>query len=236
VPSPRPRVAVVEDYGPMRALLLRDLAGSGFQVDGYADAASLWRHFSLHRFDLVVLNIGLPDEDGFSVSRRLRRQTNIPVVLLSGYGSHEHQLLGLRDGADAYLVKPVETRVLVATLQRLSRRLEPGEPGSRYQRDWRLADQGWLLCAPDGADIALNGHERDLLRALAAAGGDGLDADRLGALLVRPGAAFERRLLGRMVWRLRRKIAAFTPLPPPLRESGGVWRFAGLIEGDHPPD
>ncbi|QJX02819.1 response regulator transcription factor [Alcanivorax sp. IO_7] len=117
------RVAVVEDYGPMRALLVRELVAGGFRAVGYPDAASLWRHFPDAAFDLVVLNIGLPDEDGFSVSRRLRRDTRVPVVMVSGYGSNEHQLLGLREGADAYLVKPVDIHVLLATLERLARRL-----------------------------------------------------------------------------------------------------------------
>lgn len=235
VPDRRPWVAVVEDYGPMRALLVRDLSGSGFRVDSYADAASLWRQFPHRHFDLVVLNIGLPDEDGFSVSRRLRRHTNIPVVLLSGYGSHEHQLLGLREGADAYLVKPVEPRVLVATLNRLARRRRADQGALPGTGGWWLVEQGWLLRPPGGPDIGLNGHERALLRTLAAADGGWLSGDRLEAALSRAGGAPGRRLLARTVWRLRRKVAAFTAVTLPLEEHQGAWRFVALSDERRPP-
>ncbi|MBL7250591.1 response regulator transcription factor [Alloalcanivorax sp. C16-2] len=227
------RVAVVEDYGPMRALLVRELVAGGFRAVGYPDAASLWRHFPGEVFDLVVLNIGLPDEDGFSVSRRLRRESRIPVVMVSGYGSNEHQLLGLREGADAYLVKPVDIHVLVATLERLARRLRLEDRGAPPRSaGWWLAEDGWLLRTPDNREIALNGHERVLLsRLLAAAGAWVPDPELVSALAgqSRPG---ERPVPARLFRRLRRKIAAFTGLPPPLESRAGAHRFATLINED----
>lgn len=236
VPSGSPRVAVVEDFGPLRALLIRDLSGNGFRVDGFADAASLWRHFPQRGFDLVVLNIGLPDEDGFSVSRRLRRHFDIPVVILSGYGSQEHQLLGLREGADAYLVKPVDTRILVATMQKLVRRLRVASTDASNHQGWRLVDDAWVLRGPGGPDIALNAHERALLRGLAAADDQWVSTEMLlPALARRAGSHVGHHELAHTVWRLHRKIAACTFTVLPLEEARGAYRFRTLID-DHAPD
>ena len=228
------RVAVVEDYGPMRALLVRELVAGGFRAVGYPDAASLWRHFPHTAFDLVVLNIGLPDEDGFSVSRRLRRDTRVPVVMVYGYGSNEHQLLGLREGADAYLVKPVDIHVLLATLERLARRLGLDDDGAPPRSaGWWLAEDGWLLRTPDNREIALNGHERALLsRLLAAAGAWVPDRDLSAALANGDARLGERPVPAPLLRRLRRKIAAFTGLPPPLESRAGAHRFASLINED----
>ena len=217
----------------MRALLVRELVAGGFRAVGYPDAASLWRHFPGEVFDLVVLNIGLPDEDGFSVSRRLRKDSRIPVVMVSGYGSNEHQLLGLREGADAYLVKPVDTHVLLATLERLSRRLDLENPGAPQRSSgWWLAEDGWLLRTPDNREIALNGHERALLSRLQAADGAWVTDQELSAVLSDPHSGGEGPAPALLFRRLRRKIAAFTGLSPPLESRAGAHRFATLINED----
>lgn len=213
------RVAVVEDYKAMRSLLVENLTANGFQVDGCADAAALWRHLSHFPCDLVVLDVGLPDEDGFSVGRRLRSQVGVAVVMLTGYASHEHQILGVHEGADAYLVKPVESHVLVATLNRIGRRLYRQVPGMETPRrlGWQLAEQGWLLRAPDQKDITLNAYERDLLHCLAAARGAPVGGDALLAALTRDRYPFDRRRLDQVVRRLRHKVAALSGYRLPLR-------------------
>lgn len=228
------RVVVVEDYDAMRWLLVDDLTANGFQVDGCADAAGLWRHLTHFPCDLVLLDIGLPDEDGFSISRRLRACPGVAVVMLTGYASNEHQRLGVRDGADAYLVKPVESDVLIATLNGIAHRLSRA-PG-RASADWQLWEQAWVLRTPAQQNIPLNAYERGLLRRLAAARGAVVErADLLDALLPLC-QTFDGALLERVIQRLHHKIATLSGARLPLwpGSAAGGYGMELSIHGEHP--
>lgn len=215
----RLRVAVVEDYDVMRSLLVDDLTANGFQANGCADAAQLWRHLTRSPCDLVVLDVGLPDEDGFSVSRRLRGHSGVAVVMLTGYASTEHQILGVDQGADAYLIKPVESPILIATLKRVGQRLADREARGAVDSDgWRLADRGWLLRTPDQREIPLNAYERDLLHHLAAARGGAVTRARLQLALTRDPYPFDAERFDRVVTRLRQKVAALSECRLPLND------------------
>lgn len=222
----RLRVVVVEDDPAMRSLLVDELHSDDFRVQGCADATALWRYLREHPCDLVVLDIGLPDENGFSVCRRLHEQTEVATVIVSGYASNEHQTLGISEGADAYFIKPVESHVLVATLKRLGRRL------SQHQQEeavasvagWRLLEQGWVLCTPNHRSISLNTYERGLLCRLFAAGGAVVPGDDLRLVIARGNRAGTARDLTRLVHWLQHKVAALSGCCLPLQfdTDGGV--------------
>lgn len=222
----RLRVVVVEDDPAMRSLLVDDLHTDDFRVQGCADATALWQHLRDHPCDLVVLDIGLPDENGFSVCRRLHEQTEVATVIVSGYASNEHQTLGISEGADAYFIKPVESHVLVATLKRLGRRLGQHQEAEAIASiaGWQLLEQGWVLCTPNYRSIPLNAYERGLLCRLFAVDGATVPGDDLRLVLARENHAGSTRDLVRLVHWLQHKVAALSGCRLPLRfdADGGV--------------
>ena len=117
------RLLLVEDNERFAALLKRGLAGAGFVVDVLPTAKDATSALRESRFEIVVLDLGLPDADGLDVLGEMRRrQDATPVLILTARGSLEDRVIGLQSGADDYLVKPFALEELVARLQALLRR------------------------------------------------------------------------------------------------------------------
>ena len=117
------RLLLVEDNERFAVLLKRGLAAAGFVVDVLPTAEAAAAALRASRFDIVVLDLGLPDADGLDVLGEMRRdQDATPVLILTARGSLEDRVIGLQSGADDYLVKPFALEELVARLQALLRR------------------------------------------------------------------------------------------------------------------
>ncbi|MGY1411138.1 MULTISPECIES: response regulator transcription factor [unclassified Luteimonas] len=239
-PASTLRVAVLEDDASLRDnLLLPELREHGFAPVGAASAAELYRNLLQHRFDLALLDIGLPDEDGVSVAGHLRELLpDIGIVMLTGNQQRASHLQALVNGADAFLPKPVDIDILMATLHCLARRLrapsahgrEPTEHGG--SSPWRLESDGWCLAAPTGTLLALTVLERELMRRLLDARGEAVSRDQLVQALARGGDVhdFDPRRLDMLVHRLRRKVAGTVGSAAqfPLLAARGVgYLFAG---------
>ena len=222
----RVTLAVVEDDEEFReALLVPGLASAGFSVDGMASALDLYRAMTARRYDLVLLDVGLPDDDGFSIARHLRGlSATVGIVMLTGYVSAHDRMRGLEAGVDAYLTKPVEMDVLRATLRNLARRVAPGsaapEPGAEGQ--WRLDDSGWCIVSPGGIEVAMSLAEKQVMSTLAAAPGMEVRRERLIARLVENVHDFDPHRLEMLVYRLRKKCLKLTRQELPLRAVRGV--------------
>jgi two-component system phosphate regulon response regulator OmpR len=126
------RILVVDDDLRLRDLLQRYLGEQGFGVATVSDAAGMDRLLARERFDLIVLDLMLPGEDGLSICRRLRgTRNNIPIVMLTAKGEDVDRIVGLEMGADDYLPKPFNPRELVARIHAvLRRRTAPPPPGA----------------------------------------------------------------------------------------------------------
>ncbi len=132
---PRHRILVVDDDLRLRDLLKRYLTEQGFAADTVPDGQALDRAFSRNRYDLVVLDVMLPVEDGFAICRRIRGsantalgesvEPNIPIIMLTAKGDDVDRILGLEMGADDYLAKPFNPRELVARINAVLRRQAP---------------------------------------------------------------------------------------------------------------
>ncbi len=217
----RTRVAVVEDDVDLReGILVPGLCEQGFNAAGMASAAELYRRLMVEDFDIVVLDIGLPDESGFEVARHLRSTSTVGIVMLTARGELPDHLRGLADGADAYLAKPVTIELLVATLRSLSRRLAlmPAEPA---EHAWRIHADGWRLLVPNGRVVELSEAERNLLRVLIKAAGRPVARETLIAELAEDVHEFDPHRLEMMVHRLRRRVAAVTDATLPVRAVRG---------------
>src|SRR6476659_7068461 len=116
-PQQRQKILVVDDDLRLRDLLKRYLSEQGFAVDTVADAAAMDRQQGRVRYDLMVLDLMLPGEDGLAICRRLRSAgSRLPIIMLTAKGDDVDRIVGLEMGADAYLAKPVNPRELVARI------------------------------------------------------------------------------------------------------------------------
>jgi DNA-binding response OmpR family regulator len=214
----RLRVALVEDDREFRdEILVPVLTAAGFEVSGFGDAAGLYRAMMSAAFDIVVLDIGLPDENGFEVARHLRETSPVGIVMLTGRNADPDRVRGLTLGADAYLPKPVEPALLIATLHSLARRLRMEPPGGGEPAGWQMDARGWHLVAPDAQRIELTPAERTIVSRLFEADGQPVPRDTLIADLTDDCDSFDPHRLEMLVHRLRRKCAAATPHVLPLR-------------------
>lgn len=222
------KVTVLEDEVLLRDLIVAELEMDGFSAKGCANAAEFWRHIALSPCDIVILDVGLPDESGFTIARDLRRKAvgnaAIGIIILSGYHSDEDRIRGLLQGADMYLIKPMEMGVLMASVGSLARRLEGfSSLVPRIEADeWCLVSQGWALRPPLGGSIALNAHERCLLLRLAAANGDPVSRDTLIAVMAEGDCDFDSHRLEMVIYRLRKKVSAVTFRRLPLEAVRGM--------------
>jgi two-component system, OmpR family, phosphate regulon response regulator OmpR len=126
------RILVVDDDLRLRDLLVRYLGGEGYEVKAVADAPAMDKQLARERYDLVVLDLMLPGEDGLAVCRRLRAQNSAPaIIMLTAKGDDVDRIVGLEMGADDYLPKPFNPRELLARINAVLRRKAPsGPPGA----------------------------------------------------------------------------------------------------------
>src|SRR5258707_7135590 len=126
------RILVVDDDQRLRDLLVRYLGGEGYEVKAVPDGAGMDKQLSRERYDLLVLDLMLPGEDGLAICRRLRAQPGAPVIImLTAKGDDVDRIVGLEMGADDYLPKPFNPRELLARINAVLRRRAPvGPPGA----------------------------------------------------------------------------------------------------------
>ncbi len=206
----QPHLLVVDDDREIRDLLQRFLAKHGFRVDTAADGRAMQRLLDNGRFDLVVLDLMLPGEDGLAICRRLRATTRLPIIMLTALAEETDRIIGLELGADDYLAKPFNPRELLARIRAVLRRAEPASapPDAVYRfAGWRLDPARRELRDPEDTVVPLTAGEYDLLLALVERPQRVLSRDQLLDLTRgRAAIAFDRSVDVQLS-RLRRKIA-----------------------------
>ncbi|WP_426701242.1 response regulator transcription factor [Rhodanobacter sp. Col0626] len=219
-------------FSPLRVLLLEDdellrdhvltprLRQFGFEVTAIGRAAELHEHLRQRRPDIVLLDVGLPDRDGFDVARQLRSEADdIGIVMLTGRAEGVDHVRGLSEGADAYLSKPVDLDVLVSTLHSLARRLHAPRPGTTGS--WRLDADGWCLISPFGSMVALTKTERRLLEVLIERPNQIVSREALIASLTADVYDFDTHRLDSLIHRLRGKVLRVLDTQLPLNAVHG---------------
>jgi two-component system, OmpR family, phosphate regulon response regulator OmpR len=175
------KVLIIDDDVRLATMLCDYLAAAGLTVDrrgnGHDGIAAIERE----SFDAVILDVMLPDLDGFEVCRRLRARSDIPILMLTARGDDLDRIVGLEIGADDYVPKPFNPRELLARIRAvLRRRSGPATPSNKLLRFGRLEiDRGARNVTVDGEDRALTSHQFDLLVALAENAGRVLNRERL---------------------------------------------------------
>jgi DNA-binding response OmpR family regulator len=200
------RVLVIEDDRDIALGIRTVLLRSGFDVANSTDGKQGLRTFHDARPDLVVLDIGLPTLDGWSVLERIRDLSDVPVLILTAHGSEADKVRGLHGGADDYLTKPFGNRELAARVEALLRRPRVAEAAEVYDDGSLLVRLDSREVSVDGAPIALTPTEYRLLAALIRHPGQTLAPDQLLELAWNDpmGIGPERVKFG--IMRLRRKL------------------------------
>jgi DNA-binding response OmpR family regulator len=200
------RVAVVEDDADLLDEVAFNLRRQGFEVAACTSGETLDAILRTQSFDIAVLDIGLPGEDGFSIARRLRRDyPGCGIVMLTARSEVENRILGLEEGADAYLAKPADFRELALVIRALLRRL--GSTASSAGARLVVDERAQLLRLADGAQVELTRSETLLLSRLARAPGQQATREQLIEALGGCYADYDPRRLEAVVSRLRRKLA-----------------------------
>ncbi len=174
------RILIIDDDTRLSAMLRDYLEGNGYAVRTAANAAAGLAEVARHHADAVILDVMLPDLDGFEVLRRIRSASDVPVLMLTAKGDETDRIVGLEIGADDYLPKPFSSRELLARLRAILRRRAGGGGASGLLRFGRLEiDPGSREARLDGQRCDITGHQFDILLALAESAGRILSRDQL---------------------------------------------------------
>lgn len=231
-----PTIVLVEDDPALRTLTTRALQEHGYMVRPAASAPEMWLAMEAGPVDLVLLDIMLPGTDGIELCRKLRQQSNVPIIFVSARGSETDRVVGLELGADDYLAKPFGTRELTARIRAVLRRVDaPRDVRDREQG--LISFDGWTvnlprreLRAPSGAVVDLTGAEFDLLTSLLDHAGRVIARERLIELSrTRMGDSTDRSV-DVLVSRLRRKLSVGDQPPPIVTVRGVGYMFNATVE------
>lgn len=164
------KILIVDDDREIRSLLADYLDHNGYSAVMVGDGNGMWAAMQDQHFDLIVLDLNLPGEDGLTLCRMLRSKSNIPVIMLTARGEPLDRILGLEMGADDYLPKPFEPRELLARIRSVLRRIQSTQYGQNNDSIQKLKFAGWVLdltarhlISPDDTIVSLSGAEYRML-------------------------------------------------------------------------
>jgi len=210
----------VDDDEELAGLLSELLTREGFRVDMQHDGVKGLAAALGGGYDLMVLDVMLPGMDGFEILRRVRRESRLPVLMLTARGEDEDRIIGLELGADDYLPKPFNTRELVARVRAIMRRLEERRPGVKFEVNGISIDPGTRDVTRDGAPVEVTTFEFDILETLMRAAGRVVSRDDLmEELYGRKATPFDRSV-DMHISHLRKKLEGDKPLIKTVRGVG----------------
>jgi two-component system phosphate regulon response regulator OmpR len=210
-PSPYPpHVLVIDDDARLRRLLARFLTENGFMASTAADASEARRHLAALQFDLLVVDVMMPGENGLALTKAIRGNTSgahsaIPILMLTAMGETRDRIVGLEQGVDDYMSKPFEPRELLLRINSILRRAPKVETTAGHEL--RFGDCRYDLArqslSRNGEPVHLTAGEAELLHVLARSAGTPVDRSQL-AVAAEEGA--NPRTIDVQITRLRRKI------------------------------
>ena len=235
-----PHIAIVDDHRDIRDLIGKYLGQNGYRVSLAESAATLRRLLEKSAFDLVVLDVMMPGEDGLSLCRYLRNATNLPIIMLTAMTDDTDRIIGLEMCADDYVTKPFNPRELLARIKAVLRRVNSLPPQKGQLKAKALRFGRWLfdigrreLLGSDGVAIPLSTVEFRLLQAFLDHKGLVLSRDQLLDLTAgRSSEPFDRSI-DNQVSRLRKKIEDDPRAPTIIKTHwGGGYSFVAEITAE----
>ncbi|QCG90369.1 response regulator transcription factor [Azospirillum sp. TSH100] len=241
---------MVEDEADLRDDLVEYLDRCGFEVLGASRGAELDRLLDAGPADVIVLDINLPDEDGFSVARRVRASSSAAIIMLTARSGLIDRVIGLELGADVYLVKPVDFREVEAQVKALMRRMQKGtaaQPAvelspagtatapvasapAESRKAWVFDDIEWRIQPPTGAAVPLTATEYKFLSLLVTAPGEAVSRQDISIALTGRDWDPYSRSIDSLVRRLRIKVEERSGCALPVQAVHGVgYAFVGPV-------
>ena len=233
-----PHILIVDDHREIRDALAKYLEKNGIRATSAANAIAMGAALKVGQFDLIVLDVMMPGEDGLSFCRRLRAAGATPILMLTALGDETDSIVGLEVGADDYLPKPFNPRELLARIKAILRRSDRAEvtganlAGHRlaFYR-WVLVSDRWTLINTDGTEVVLTTAEFRLLTVFLERPRFVLSGEQLLDLASARAAQVFDRTIDNQISRLRRKIEA-DPAKPTLIATvwGGGYSLAADVK------
>ncbi|MGE4063144.1 MAG: response regulator [Rhodospirillaceae bacterium] len=201
-----PHILVVDDDTRLRALLKKFLRDSGYMVTAAANAAEARRQMNALTFDLLVVDVMMPGEDGYALTKSIRATNTVPILMLTAMGEATHRIKGLELGVDDYMAKPFEPKELMLRIGSILRRAPP-PPAATSKTELKFGacryDLARKQLTQDGAPVHLTMGEMELLHTLAQKANEPIERSDLG---VTEENGFNPRTIDVQITRLRRKI------------------------------
>ena len=217
---------IVDDDERIRELLKKFLIRHGFLVTAARDAAHARRILSGLDFDLIVLDVMMPGEDGISLTRALRTDKDTPILLLTARGETENRIAGLEAGADDYLAKPFEPKELLLRINAILRRMPEAPAPSTAPKILHLGPVRYDIERGEmwqGEELVrLTATESQLMRIFAARPGEAVSRTKLVEDLGRDRGQAQERAVDVQITRLRRKIESNPKQPRYLQTVRGA--------------
>lgn len=237
-------VFVVEDNIDLNKDLCEYLEMCGFDVTGCETGASFYRALEQKKPDAVILDIMLPDADGYDLAKHVRQNIDCGIMMLTSLSGMDNHLTGYKSGADVYLTKDSPLSVIEAALQPLLRRAsradnKGGDSSPAEQDSWVLDMLNWTLLSPKGTPASLTAAERTIVKLLIEADGAWLTRPEIVIALGKADTAENCRNLDTAIRRVRQKVLKQTGEELPVRTAYGrgyaftsVGSVSGEAEGD----
>jgi DNA-binding response OmpR family regulator len=223
--STRPLVLVVDDDEDIRALLRLVLERGGYDVEDQPDGRTALRAFHSGRHDLIVLDVTMPELDGWEVLERIRDLSEVPVLMLTARDSESDRVRGLRGGADDYVTKPFDRDELLARVEGLLRRAPRKDEPVSYTDSFMQVDFVQRTASVEGRDVALTRLEYNLLEAFVRHPNQVLSQEQLLELAWDDPHAVSRDQVKLYVGYLRRKLGRQGDESPIETVRGFGYRF-----------
>lgn len=220
-------IVVVEDNQELREILVAGLGHFGFHVRGVADGTGLDQALCAAPADVVILDLGLPGEDGISIAQRLRDTCDCGIVMVTGRGQISERVVGREAGADLYFVKPVDISELRVALLNLAQRLPQPSRSA-----WRFTSLTSTLFTPSGIQVRLTAQECIVMQRLMQVPGTIIPRSEIFGALGQKDDIYADKRLEAMISRLRSKVRAMDPcneLPVRARHNLG-YAFLSEVE------
>jgi two-component system OmpR family response regulator len=214
------RVIIVEDDRDLRESIVQYLNFTGFDAKGVSSALEFYRAVAASTFSIAVVDLGLPDQNGYVLVEYIRKNTMMGAIILTARGGVEDRVLGYDAGADLYLVKPIDCRELAAAIVNLLGRLGKRASFSAQTsvpETWQLVIPLWHLVTPAGEIIKLTAKEMQFIACLAENPGKPFRRETLLAELGYGEDEYANRAMDSLVRRLRRKVEKSWNLPSPIK-------------------
>ncbi|MEO0677503.1 MAG: response regulator [Pseudomonadota bacterium] len=225
-----PHLLIVDDDERIRKLLQKYLMRHGFLVSAARDAAHARRVLSGLDFDMIVLDVMMPGEDGVALTKSLRAERDTPILLLTAKSESDDKIAGLAAGADDYLTKPFEPQELLLRINAILRRLPKEETGAALPKVLHLGTLRYDVEKSEmwqgDARIRLTSTEMQLMRIFSARPGEAISrgelVEELGRASQSAGGQSQERAVDVQITRLRRKVEADPKQPRYLQTVRGA--------------